>query len=163
LFEYEDLGALEVKGYAEPVRVWRVSGRSAAEGRYEALHPAATVTPLVGREEEVELLLRRWRRATSGDGQVVLVSGEPGIGKSRLIAALQERIEGKPQTRLRYFCSPYHQDSALHPILEQLERAAGFSRDDTPVIRLEKLETLLSQTSPLDPDVALLAELLSLP
>ncbi|MPR12770.1 AAA family ATPase, partial [Microvirga tunisiensis] len=163
LFEYEDLGALEVKGYAEPVRVWRVSGRSAAEGRYEALHPATAVTPLVGREEEIELLLRRWRRVTSGDGQVVLVSGEPGIGKSRLIAALQERIEGEPQTRLRYFCSPYHQDSALHPILEQLERAAGFSRDDTPVIRLEKLDTLLSQTSPLDHDVALVAELLSLP
>ncbi|WP_162003542.1 adenylate/guanylate cyclase domain-containing protein, partial [Microvirga tunisiensis] len=163
LFEYEDLGALEVKGYAEPVRVWRVSGPSAAAGRYEALHPAMAVTPLVGREEEVELLLQRWRWATSGDGQIVLVSGEPGIGKSRLIAALQERIEGKPQTRLRYFCSPYHQDSALHPILEQLERAAGFSRDDTPVIRLEKLETLLSQTSPLDHDVALVAELLSLP
>jgi predicted ATPase len=93
----------------------------------------------------------------------VLVSGEPGIGKSRLIAALQEGIEGEPQTRLRYFCSPYHQDSALHPILEQLERAAGFGRDDAPEIRLEKLETLLSQTSSLDQDVALLAELLSLP
>ncbi len=163
LFEYEDLGALEVKGYAEPVRVWRVCGRSAAESRYEALHPATAVTPLVGREEEVELLLRRWRQVTSGDGQVVLFSGEPGIGKSRLIAALQERIEGEPHTRLRYFCSPYHQDSALHPILEQLERAAGFRRDDAPEVRLEKLETLLSQTSPLDQDVALLAELLSLP
>jgi class 3 adenylate cyclase len=163
LFEYEDLGALEVKGYAEPVRVWRVRGQSAAESRYEALHPATAVTPLVGREEEVELLLRRWQRAKSGDGQVVLLSGEPGIGKSRLIAALQEQIEGEPQTRLRYFCSPYYQDSTLHPILEQLERAAGFRRDDAPAIRLEKLESLLSQTSPLDQDVALLAELLSLP
>ena len=89
-------------------------------------------TPLVGREEEVELLLRRWQRAKSGEGQVVLLSGEPGIGKSRLTAALQERIADEPHTRLRYFCSPHHQDSALHPIIAQLERAAGFERDDTP-------------------------------
>lgn len=162
LFEYEDLGAVEVKGYIEPVRAWQVRGRSATASRYEALHPASALTPLVGREEEVELLLRRWQRAKSGDGQVVLFSGQPGIGKSRLIAALQERIGREPHTCLRYFCSPYHQDSALHPILEQLERAAGFERQDAPEIKLEKLETLLSQGSPLDEEVALIADLLSL-
>ena len=131
LFEYRDLGAVEVKGFPEPVHAYQVVGESAIESRFEALH-GATPTPLVGREEEIDLLLRHWHRAKNGEGRVVLLSGEPGIGKSRLTAALQERIENEPHTRLRYFCSPHHQDSALHPIIAQLERAAGFEREDTP-------------------------------
>ena len=105
--------------------------------RFEALRSGET--PLVGREEEVELLVRRWQQAKSGEGRVVLISGEPGIGKSRLTAALSERIESEPHTRLRYFCSPHHQDSALYPFIVQLERAAGFARDDGPEAKLDKL------------------------
>ena len=96
--------------------------------RFEALH-GATLTPLVGREEEIDLLRRQRHRAKRGDGRVVLLSGEPGIGKSRLTAALHQRIENEPHTRMRYFCSPHHQDSALHPIIAQLERAAAFERE----------------------------------
>ena len=163
LFQYENLGAVEVKGFAEPVPAWRVFGESAVENRFEALHPSGGETPLVGREEEIELLLRRWQRAKSGEGQVVLLSGEPGIGKSRITAALQKRLAGEPHTRLRYFCSPHHQDSALHPTIAQLERAAGFAREDTPEIKLTKLEALLAATQPSNEDMALLAELLSIP
>ena len=110
-----------------------------------------------------DLLLRRWARAKAGDGQVVLVSGEPGIGKSRIAAELAERFRGEPHLRLRYFCSPYHQDSALYPFIDQLGRAAGFARDDPPASRLEKLGSLLTRAAPPDEDVALLADLLSLP
>jgi class 3 adenylate cyclase len=163
LFEYEDLGGVEAKGFAEPVQAWRVRGESAAESRFEALRAAALI-PLVGRDEEIELLLRRWTRAKRGDGQVVLLSGEPGIGKSRLVADLQERIASELQhTRLRYFCSPYHQDSALHPVIAHLEHAAGFEREDRPETKLEKLKKLLAPASPPAEDVALLAEWLSIP
>ena len=161
-FDYADLGAIEAKGFAEPVRAWRVLGEGVAESRFEAFHSTA-LTPLVGRGEEIELLLRRWQRAKSGEGQAVLLSGEPGIGKSRLAAALEERIAKEPHTRLRFFCSPHHQDSALHPTIAQLERAAGFERDDTPETKLGKLEALLAPTLPSAADVALLAELLSIP
>src|SRR5271168_1044928 len=126
--------------------------------RFEALRSGET--PLVGREEEVELLVRRWQQAKTGEGRVVLISGEPGIGKSRLTAALSEHIEAEPHTRLRYFCSPHHQDSALYPFISQLERAAGFARDDTADARLGKLQALLA---PEGDDLALLSELLSLP
>ena len=163
LFQYENLGAVEVKGFAEPVPAWRVFGESAVENRFEALHPSGGETPLVGREEEIELLLRRWQRAKSGEGQVVLLSGEPGIGKSRITAALLKRLAGEPHTRLRYFCSPHHQDSALHPTIAQLERATGLAREDTPEIKLTKLEALLAATQPSNEDMALLAELLSIP
>ncbi len=104
-------------------------------------------TPLVGRDEEIELLMRRWQQAKSGEGRVVLISGEPGIGKSRLTAALSEHIGSEPHTRLRYFCSPHHQDSALYPFIAQLERAAGFARDDTVEAKLGKLRALLAPGS----------------
>jgi class 3 adenylate cyclase len=136
LFELEDLGAKDLKGIAGPTRAWAVLRASSAEGRFEALH-ATGLTALVGREEELELLLRRWSRAKTGEGQVVLLSGEAGIGKSRLTAALLERLSGEPHTRLRYFCSPQHTDSAFYPIIGQMERAAGFLHDDIP--RLDRL------------------------
>lgn len=162
LFDYQDLGAVTLKGFAAPVRAWRVLREGTAESRFEALH-AAALTPLVGREEELGLLERRWRRARTGTGQVVLLAGEPGIGKSRLVAALLERIESEPHTRLRYFCSPHHQDSALYPFIAQLQRTAGYEREDTPGTRLHKLRALLSSASPPEEDVAILAELLSIP
>ncbi len=162
LFEYHDLGTVEVKGFSEPVSAYQVLRLSTIESRFEALHGAA-LTPLVDREEEIDLLLRRWQRAMSGDGQVVLMSGEPGIGKSRLTAAFQDRVAHEPHRLLRYFCSPHYQDSALHPVTAQLERAAEFEREDAAEIRLDKLEALLAQTVPPAEDAALLAELLSLP
>ena len=114
LFEYRDLGEIELKGIAGTVPAWQVLRPSAVASRFEALRGSA-LTPLVGRDEEIELLLRRWARAKAGDGEVVLISGEPGIGKSRIAAALEERLQAEPHLRLRYFCSPYHQDSALFP------------------------------------------------
>ena len=132
------------------------------ESRFEALH-ATGLTALVGRDEEFELLLRRWQRAKSGEGQVVLLSGEAGIGKSRLTAALLENLATEPHARLRYFCSPQHTNSALYPIIGQMERAAGLVHDDTPQARLDKLDAVLAQTSTSIEDAALFAEMLSLP
>src|SRR5271169_1642752 len=159
LFEIEDLGPQPLAGFADPQPAWRVVGESGVVSRFEALRSGTT--PLVGRDEELDLLLRRWQQAKSGEGRVVLVSGEPGIGKSRLTAALSQRIESEPHTRLRYFCSPHHQDSALYPFIGQLERAAGFPRDDTTATRLDKLEALLGDGA--EPgDLSLIAEMLSL-
>ena len=140
----------------------RRCGRVPSESRFEALHTTG-LTALVGREEEFELLLRRWSRAKAGQGQVVLISGEAGIGKSRLTAALLERLGGEPHTRLRYFCSPQHTDSALYPIIGQMERAAGLAHDDAPQAKLDKLDAVLAQTATSPEDAALLAEMLSLP
>ena len=162
LFEFEDLGAKDLKGIAGPVRAWAALRASSAEGRFEALHTAG-LTALVGREEELELLLRRWSRAKTGEGQVVLLSGEAGIGKSRLTAALLERLSGEAHTRLRYFCSPQHTDSAFYPIIGQMERAAGLAHDDKPQAKLDKLDAVLAQTSTSTEDAALFAEMLSLP
>jgi class 3 adenylate cyclase/predicted ATPase len=162
LFDLQDLGAKDLKGIAGSTRAWAALRASSAEGRFEALH-AAGLTALVGREEEAELLLRRWARAKTGEGQVVLLSGEAGIGKSRLTAALLERLAGEPHTRLRYFCSPQHTDSALYPIIGQMERAAGLAHDDTPKARLDKLDAVLAQTATFKQDAALFAEMLSLP
>ena len=158
LFEIEDLGPQCLAGFAEPQRAWRILGKSSVVSRFEALRSEAT--PLVGRDEELDLLLRRWQQAKAGEGRVVLISGEPGIGKSRLSAALSGRIESEPHTRLRYFCSPYHQDSALYPFITQLERAAGFLRDDTVE---QKLRELLTPGARGKDEIELLAELLSLP
>jgi class 3 adenylate cyclase/tetratricopeptide (TPR) repeat protein len=161
LFEIEDLGLRALAGFAEPQRVWRIAGESGVLSRFEALRSEAT--PLVGRDEELDFLLGRWQQAKAGEGRVVLVSGEPGIGKSRLSAALSQRIQGDPHIRLSYFCSPHHQDSALYPVIAQLERAAGFTRDDTVDQRLEKLQGLLARGARGENEIALLAELLSLP
>jgi class 3 adenylate cyclase/predicted ATPase len=162
LFELKDLGPKELRGLAAPVRVWAALRASTVESRFEALHPAG-LTALVGREEETELLSRRWSQAKSGEGRVVLISGEAGVGKSRLTAALLESVAGEPHTRLRCFCSPQHTDSAFYPIIGQMERAAGMLHDDTPTQKLDKLDALLAQTSTSIQDVALMAELLSLP
>ena len=162
LFELEDLGAKDLKGIAGPVRAWVALRASSVEGRFEALH-ATGLTALVGREEEFELLLRRWSRAKTGEGQVALLSGEAGIGKSRLTAALLESVAAEPHTRLRYFCSPQHTDSALYPIINQMERATGLAHDDTPQAKLDKLDAVLAQTSTSKQDAALFADMLSLP
>ena len=144
------------------VRAWTALRPTSVEGRFEALH-AGGLTALVGREEELELLLRRWSKAKTGEGQVVLLSGEAGIGKSRLTAALLERPASEPHTRLRYFCSPQHTDSAFYPIISQMERAAGLAHDDTAHARLDKLDGVLAQSFTPDQDAALFAEMLSLP
>jgi DNA-binding winged helix-turn-helix (wHTH) protein/predicted ATPase len=162
LFELQDLGTKDLNGIAGPVRAWVALGASSSESRFEALHGSG-LTDLVGREEELELLLRRWSKAKTGEGQVVLLSGEPGIGKSRLTAALLEAIGPERHTRLRNFCSPQHTDSALYPTIGQIERAAGFTRDDTPQVKLDKLDALLAQNSTPAHDAALFAEMLSLP
>src|SRR5262249_52810682 len=162
IFEYRDLGAVEVKGVAAPVSAWQGLRLRAFASRFEALHGSA-LSPLIGRDEEMDLLLRRWARAKTGDGQVVLISGEPGIGKSRISEELESRLHPEPHLRLRYFCSPYYQNSALFPFIEHLGQAAGFASDDSPAVKLEKLQALVAGAAPSDGDVAFLADLLSLP
>ena len=163
-FRYADLGVHRFKGLTAPIRAWRVRGRGRAEGRFEARQAAAGPTPLVGREREVALLLDRWQRAKDGAGQVVLLAGEPGIGKSRLIHSLRERLGGEPHTPLSHFCSPLHQTSPLHPIIGLLERAAGFARDDPPGRKLAKLEALLARgTEGVAAAAPLIAALLAIP
>jgi class 3 adenylate cyclase/predicted ATPase len=161
LFDLEDLGSRALTGFATPQQCWRVIGESGTPSRFEALR--SDTTPLVGRNEELELLLRRWQQAKASEGRVVLVSGEPGIGKSRLTVALSEQVRAEPHTRLRWFCSPYHQDSALYPAIAQIERAASFARDDSPQVKLAKARDLLSTGRPAGENFELLAELLSLP
>jgi class 3 adenylate cyclase/tetratricopeptide (TPR) repeat protein len=162
LFDLRDLGLQDLKGIAGPVQAYAALRASAVESRFEALH-AGGLTALVGREEETEALLRRWARAKAGDGQVVLLSGEAGIGKSGLTAALLERLAAEPYARLRYFCSPQQTDSAFHPIAGQMERAAGLARDDSSQAKLDKLDALLAQTSTSAEDAALFADMVSLP
>jgi class 3 adenylate cyclase len=161
LFELEDLGPRDLKGIPGPIRAWAPLRLSSVESRFEALH-ASRLTALVGRAEELELLLRRWSKARAGEGQVVLLSGEAGIGKSRLTVALLDHLGAESHTRLRYFCSPQHTDSALYPIINRLERTAGLKHDDTPKVRLDRFEALLAQTSTSIEDAGLLAEMLSL-
>ena len=162
LFELDDLGAKDLKGISGPVRGWAALRPSSVESRFEAMH-ASGLTELIGREEEVEILLRRWSKIKIGGGQVVLLSGEAGIGKSRLTAALLERFADEPHTRLRSFCSPQHTDSAFYPIIGQMERAAALSRNDSLQAKLDKLDAMLAQSSTSAQDAALLAEMLSLP
>jgi TolB-like protein/class 3 adenylate cyclase/predicted ATPase len=162
LFDCRELGAIEAAGSTKPIRSWQVLGESSVESRFEALR-GPSLNPLVGRDEEIDLLLRRWARAKTGAGQVVLISGEPGLGKSRIVAELEERVGAEPHFHLRYFCSPHHQDSALFPFVEQLAHAAGFARDDLAAVKWEKLAALLARAASPNEDVALLADLLSLP
>jgi class 3 adenylate cyclase len=154
-FEYADRGTHELKGFDRPVRAWRVLRTSAAESRFDAAR-TRRMTPFIGRAEEIDLLLGRWRRATEGEGQVVLLVGEAGIGKSRIAETLVERIADEPHIRLRYQCSPYHANSALYPFIQQLERAADFGRGDPAEQKLDKLDALLVKST-------LFAALLSLP
>jgi class 3 adenylate cyclase len=144
LFELRDLGPQNLKGVAGPFRAYQVLKESSQESRFEALH-AGGLTPLVGREQENELLLQRWAKTKAGEGQVVLLSGEAGIGKSRLTAAFLERLAAESHVRLRYFCSPQYTDSALHPIIRQLERAAGLAREDDAKRKLDKLDGVLAR------------------
>jgi predicted ATPase/class 3 adenylate cyclase len=162
LFEFRDLGPMAVKGFARPVLACEVLRATAAESRFEALR--AQQTPLVGREEEIGVLLRRWQQAKEGEGQVVLLSGEPGIGKSRISATLLERLADEPHVRLRYYCSPHHSTSPMHPFISQLKRAANFEPEDPPRIKIDNLETLFApSTKNLAEDVQLVAELLAIP
>ena len=159
LFDYHEVGSLALEGLAEPVPAWRVTGTSAAESRFEALHEG-DLTPLVGRDEELDLLMRRWQQIQSGEGRVVLIAGEPGIGKSRLVRALKDRLAD--DAVVSFYCSPNHQDSPLYPFIAQLERAAGFRRDDSPEERFTKFEALVHPSIG-DEGVALIAALLSIP
>ena len=163
VFACQDLGTPPLKGVATPLRVYRVHGEGAAESRFEAVS-AAGLIPLIGRDEELGLVLRRWAQAKTGEGQVVLLTGEPGIGKSRLLEAVRAPVSAEPHLRLLYQCSPYHINSAFYPIIVQLERAAHFAPDDTPAQKLDKVEALLGQAGARVAEVApLLAALLSLP
>jgi class 3 adenylate cyclase/predicted ATPase len=162
LFELKDLGPRDLKGIAEPARAWAALRASSVASRFEALH-ATGLTALVGRNEETELLLRRWSRAKSGEGQVVLLSGEAGIGKSRLTAALEESLAKEPHVRMRFFCSPQRTDSALYPIINEMERAARILPDDTPQAKLDKLDAMLARISTSIENAMLFAEMLSLP
>jgi class 3 adenylate cyclase/tetratricopeptide (TPR) repeat protein len=161
-FDYRDLGTVALKGWAESVQVWQVLKMSGVESRFEAMHKTK-LPPLFGREEEIELLLRRWRYATQGEGRAVVLTGEPGIGKSHIALAIDERLQSEPHIALRYFCSAHHTNSAFFPFIGQLERAAGFERSDSPTEKLSKLEAFVAR-SMADPErVAVLANLLALP
>ena len=162
LFDCRDLGRLELKGFAEPVPAWKVLGERLVGSRFEALH-TDTLAPMVGRDAELDLLVRCWQCARQGEGQVLLVSGEAGIGKSRLIAALEDRLQCEAPTRLRYFCSPDQTDTALHPLIASLQHEAGFAHGDTDVERLCKLRSRLALTATTSAGTALIAELLSIP
>ena len=163
LFELTDLDGHELKGFADPIRVWQVVGDRGMANRFEALRGLGEL-PLIGRDEEFSLLLSRWERARAGEGQLVLLSGEPGIGKSRLVQALLDHLADQVLIRLRYYASPYHTNSALYPIITQLERAAGITLDDATTIKLEKLEAVLGRACQHVAEVMpLIAALLSIP
>ena len=163
LFEYRALGSVSIKGFGDPVPVWQVIGASAVDSRFEALR--VTRTPLLGRDEEIELLMRRWQQVKRGDGSVVLISGEPGIGKSRIAETMLERLSGDPHIRLRCFCSPHHEDSALYP--DHLHSSSELPDSGVTIRteqRLDKLEAVLAEGSAdLSEAVPLIADLLSVP
>jgi class 3 adenylate cyclase len=160
LFEYKVLGPARLKGGSAPIHAWAALAESPIDSRFEALRGGKL--PLVGRTEELDLLLRRWEQAKAGEGRVVVLIGEPGIGKSRIVAALEQGIGQEPCARIRLLCSPNHQDSPLYPVIRQIERSARFERGDVPAVKLEKLLRLLEANPSSDPDVAIIADLLSL-
>lgn len=162
LFIVRSLGAVPLKGLPNPIEVFEILGDRAVESRFEALR-AANLTPLIGRRDELDLLLRRWVQTKAGESCGVLIAGEPGIGKSRLLAAFEEQLKRENVTRLRYFCSQHHQDTPFYPVTRHLEFSAGFAFLDTPADRLEKLRRLLAPTNPPDENVTLIAALLGLP
>ncbi|WP_354035310.1 adenylate/guanylate cyclase domain-containing protein [Bradyrhizobium sp. S3.2.6] len=163
LFTFRNLGRREVKGISEPIAVWAVEGAGASESRFEAVRAARSIG-FVGRKEEIEFTLSRQRLAWQGQGQMVLISGEAGIGKSRIVATLSESPALGAHRRVRYQCSPYHTNSALHPFVAQIERAAGICSHDTPRQKLDKLETMLALgTQQVAPATPLIAALLSIP
>jgi class 3 adenylate cyclase/tetratricopeptide (TPR) repeat protein len=162
LFTCRDLGEIALKGFRVPLRAWRVLGDRAVDDRFAAFHTARLV-PLVDRDEELALLLQRWQQAKTGNGQLVLLTGEPGIGKSRLAAELRARLRGEPHGSLRYFCSPHHQASPLYPVIARWEHDAGFDRRDGPADKFRKLETVLRSTGASGEDIALIADLLGVP
>jgi len=161
-FDYRELGPMALKGLPEKMGVWQVLGLSKVESRFEAEH-GNSLPPLLGRQEEIDLIHRRWRQAAQGEGCVVLLTGEAGIGKSHIVLAFQESLQTEPHICLRYFCSSHHTNSALFPFVAQFERAAEFERGETPEQKLAKLEAMLKQATKSSTDVALLANLLSLP
>lgn len=164
LFECDDLGPRRLEGFVAPMRIWRVLEERTEQDRLGATRRRWAHAPLIGREEEIELLRRRWERAKTGSGQVVVLVGEPGIGKSRLIEELRELLAGETHWPLGYYCSPHHGDSALYPLIRQLEHAAGYAHEDPPARKLEKLEALLAQAGGnLAAEVPLVAALLSMP
>src|SRR3954470_9488499 len=163
-FDLSDLGKHDLKGMAEPVHAWRVERVAATESRFDTHHGAIGLTALVGRAGEVDLLLHRWAQAQDGEGQVVLLGGEPGIGKSRILNALRERLEAQGVRALRFQCSPYHVNSAFWPVIDNFERALRFGRDETAESKLDKLEALIvaHYSRPLA-DVRFVATTLSIP
>jgi class 3 adenylate cyclase len=163
VFTYEDLGAQALKGFDRPIGIWRVAGLSAAESRFEA-RSAAGLTPFVGRDEEIALLLHRWQQAKDGEGQVVLLCGEPGIGKSRITSTLRERTADDAQIRMQIQCSPFFTNSAFYPIIAHLERAMRYDADLSTEEKLDRLDTLLSRaTNDVRPIAPLFASLLAIP
>ena len=163
-FELTDLGVQDLKGIAEPVHAWRVERALAMDSRFDANRGGSALTPLVGRNEELDLLLRRWSQAKDGEGQVVLLSGEPGIGKSRILGALRQRLEGQGAHALRFQCSPYYVNSAFWPIIDNFERTLKFSRDETTDAKLDRLEALIvTHWGRLQADVRFVASILSIP
>jgi predicted ATPase len=163
MFETMDLGAQDLKGFSNQVSAWRVLRAGTSESRFQATR-GEQLTELIGRKEELDTLMRRWERAKKGEGQVVLISGEPGIGKSRLAQALQDELIAESHFRLLYQCSPYHTNSAFYPIIEQLERGAGFEPSDSPNVKLDKLEAALANSSkPVKDTAPFIAPLLSIP
>jgi len=162
-FEYRDLGAVTLKGWSDPIHAWQALSSSDLESRFQAQHQTRLM-PLLGRDEEIELLLRRWRTAKQGDGRAVLLTGEPGIGKSHIALALDTFLQSEPHITQNYFCSSHHTNSALFPYIGQLERAAGFERSDSPAAKLSKLASLIGRSAaPAKETIALLSKLLSLP
>ena len=162
-FDCQALGAQGVKGLVAPIEVYRVLTESVTQHRLDVV-PLTGLTPLVGREEELALLHRRWEQVKDREGQVVLLSGEPGIGKSRLVRELRRQVEQDKAIRIEFRCSPYYQNSALHPVIEHLQRLLQWQKEDTVRTRTAKLKTTLAQYHfPQADTLALFAGLLSLP